>query len=176
MPTGTPGNNDIHIKYNISNSRTLESRFDNARSSGESCTWTVTYQGTTTELTGTYYFSNGMGAGVPWVGSGSKFSADDGAWGAGSGMVDGIAGGPLGREAPRRITGGMRIGMVLTLLAPQCILEVALLLPKAPTKLVMLPQMRQRFSAHKLLIISSAGKAGNDLISSSERRDCKYVG
>ena len=65
MPTGTPGSNDIHIKYKLfSNSRTLESRFNNARSSGENCTWTVTYQGTMTELTGTYYFSNGMGAGV----------------------------------------------------------------------------------------------------------------
>ena len=43
-----------------------------------------------------------------------------------------IAGGRLPREAPRRITGGLRIGM--------------------------------------------PGKAGNDLISSSDRRGCKYVG
>ena len=79
------------ILWSFPSQKTLLQRFSNASRIGENVTWVIDPPCTGTDRTeGTWWFSNNAGFqryGFDWEGSGSAFSADDGAWGAGSGPV-----------------------------------------------------------------------------------------
>ena len=82
------------ISWTFPEPKTLVQRLSNASRSGENVTWVIDPPcGTNAESTeGTWWFSNNAGFqryGFDWEGSGSAFSADDGAWGAGTGPVNG---------------------------------------------------------------------------------------
>jgi len=91
QPTGATSSEDIEITYTFSSLKTLEDRFEYARTYGEPCSWEVkTADGSSYTMSGSYWYSNGMGStsGKFNGGSGSSgFSADDGAWGAQNGEV-----------------------------------------------------------------------------------------
>jgi len=81
-------NVDFTILWQFSSTKTLAQRFEDAVSSGEPVTWTIV-DGTETEISGTWRFSNGAGLTVAqFDSSGANFSDDDGIWGAGA-SVDG---------------------------------------------------------------------------------------
>ena len=80
----------VNIRWQFSDTKTLQSRFQTAVSSGEPVTWTITYGGATYSKSGSWRFSNNAGNMLSkFAGSGSGFSGDDGMWGGGTGTVDG---------------------------------------------------------------------------------------
>ena len=81
------------ILYDFGNTKTIKDRMNNAYTNGEPVTWTVT-NGANTYTYGTHlwYFSDGASLASKWSGSGTRFSNDDGSWGANSGNVDGNGG------------------------------------------------------------------------------------
>jgi cysteine-rich repeat protein len=82
----------FEIFWSFSTVRSLQERFQYARSSGEGVVWFIrSPKGTDLIKVGTWLFSRRMASsGDPFdIGSGSGFSFDDGAWGAATGVVDG---------------------------------------------------------------------------------------
>ena len=89
----------FEIEWDFGNTKTLQQRFDNAVASGESVNWKVTY-GSNTSNYGTYTwrFSNSAGTSSKWGTGGTRFSSDDGIWGAASSNLDGNSPGPYLKE------------------------------------------------------------------------------
>lgn len=85
------------ITWQFSSVKTVAQRFQDAVDTGETVTWTVTspfFSLGPTVFTGTWRFSSTAGAvGARFAGTGTHFSSDDGAWGAGNGIVNGSGGG-----------------------------------------------------------------------------------
>lgn len=85
------------ITWQFADTKTMQDRFVNAVNVGESVTWTVTAPSIVGSqvIVGTWRFSSTAGAiGTRFSGSGANFSADDGAWGAGT-NVNGATGASL---------------------------------------------------------------------------------
>ncbi len=83
------------ILYDFGNSKTLKNRFNNASINGESVNWTVSYDGSDYDYgPHLWYYSDGANLSSKWDGASgtSKFSDDDGSWGANNGNVDGNGG------------------------------------------------------------------------------------
>jgi len=87
----------FEILYDFGTAKTLQDRMNNAYTNGESVNWTVSYNGTDYNY-GPYlwYYSDGASLSSKWSGSGTRFSNDDGVWGANNGNIDGN-GGPYER-------------------------------------------------------------------------------
>ena len=82
----------FEIFWSFPSVKSLQERFQNARSQGESVVWFIrSPKGVDLIKTGTWIFSRRMAlTGDPFdVGSSPGFSSDDGAWGAATGLVDG---------------------------------------------------------------------------------------
>lgn len=86
------GNTIYEIEWQFSTTKSVAQRFQDAVSSGEAVTWTVTSPSIVGSqvLSGTWRFSDSAGNLLTkFGGSGSNFSGDDGIWGAGTGLIDG---------------------------------------------------------------------------------------
>jgi hypothetical protein len=82
-------NIDFTIEWQFSSSKTLAQRFEDAYRYGEAVTWTVVDGATTQVISGIWRYSNASGTIVSrFDSSGTRFSNDDGIWGAGT-LVDG---------------------------------------------------------------------------------------
>jgi hypothetical protein len=86
----TSAGSTLSIIWQFADLKTLQDRFQTAVATGEPVTWTISYAGSTYSKSGTWRFSSGAGNMLSrFAGSGSRFSSDDGLWGAGSGVVNG---------------------------------------------------------------------------------------
>jgi hypothetical protein len=82
-------NVDFTVHWQFSSAKTLAQRFQDAVAFGEPVTWTVVDGATTQVINGTWRFSNSAGITTArFDTSGTRFSNDDGIWGAGT-LVDG---------------------------------------------------------------------------------------
>ncbi len=82
-------NVDFTVLWQFSSDKTLAQRFEDASAVGESVTWTIVDGATTQVINGTWRFSNNSGITTArFDTSGTRFSNDDGIWGAGT-LVDG---------------------------------------------------------------------------------------
>jgi hypothetical protein len=111
-PLGVDSAMDVEITYQFSTEKTLSQRLDDATVLGEKVTWTIKYNfnkervaTSTATKYGTFWFSDnstyGTNGAAPNLGAqsgglfsklqsfGSMLSGDDGAWGAGTGNVNG---------------------------------------------------------------------------------------
>jgi len=81
------------ILWTFQTEKTLQQRFLDATRSGEPVSWVVTKGGTTHKYSGTWWFSIGANLASSAFSSSwsswSRFSADDGIWGAGNGVLNG---------------------------------------------------------------------------------------
>jgi len=93
-PNGNPDDtaNNMVIHWHFADEKTLKDRFVAAVARGEPCTWEIHYGGSTYVKTGTWWYSDvagNMAAKFAASGSTCCFSSDDGAWGGGTGAVNG---------------------------------------------------------------------------------------
>ncbi|KAK3274502.1 hypothetical protein CYMTET_17312 [Cymbomonas tetramitiformis] len=80
------------IDWMFYDEKTLQERFEAAAGSGERVRWSITDEadGAQWSISGTWWFSDALrDVASKFAGSGGSFSDDDGAWGAGSGDVNG---------------------------------------------------------------------------------------
>lgn len=82
-------NVDFTLRWDFASSKTMANRFADAVSVGESVTWTIVDGAITQVINGTWRYSNSAGiTAARFDTSGTRFSNDDGIWGAGA-VVDG---------------------------------------------------------------------------------------
>jgi hypothetical protein len=94
--------NNMVIHWHFADEKTLKDRFVNAAARGEPCTWEINYGGSTYVKTGTWGYSSTAGSlatRFSVTGSTCCFSSDDGAFGGGTGTVDGSLSGFLHAKA-----------------------------------------------------------------------------
>ena len=82
----------FRIFWNFSDTKTIQNRWNNAVSSGETVTWQVLYSGSTYNYSGGWRWSDNAGSFK--TGSGTNFSNDDGIWGAANRTLNGDSPGP----------------------------------------------------------------------------------
>ena len=83
------------ILWEFTDSLSMRDRFATADSSGVSVNWTVFDNGIETNISGTWRYSNSFLGLVNWDSSGTRFSSDDGIWGAGLNVDGNFSSTPL---------------------------------------------------------------------------------
>jgi len=100
-PTGVEGSpEDMRIEWRFRSTKTLRERFEYAARYGESVRWLISWRGGVWEKSGTWFFSSAMSSTMSYkwdqeVTDSGGFSAEGGAWGAASGVIDGNGNKPL---------------------------------------------------------------------------------